>query len=407
MSHDNDRPRINRLVIRNYKSIGKCVTNLADLTVLVGRNGAGKSNFLDALEFVAEGLKTSLDYAIKSRGGIDVVRRRSTGHPHNFAIQLELTLPGRHSALYGFEIAAKEKGGFEVKREQLRVTDAQNVPVAFYHVERGEITRSLPRALPRPQIDRLFLVLASGFEEFRPCYDVLKSMGFYCLNPESMKELQSPDAGQLLDPDGRNLSSVIARISADDPHRFTRITEFLTTIVPSVASVERIPLGPKETLLFRQNVKGAKHPWRFYAASMSDGTLRALGALVAVSQLVDRKSPVRLVGIEEPETALHPAATGALMDALREATSSTQIVVTTHSPDLLDHVRLEDDCLLVVDQHEGESLISELDAASVAAVKQKLYSPGELLRMDQLQTNKTQIEENGQYRLFVEMDERK
>ncbi|HUY34804.1 MAG TPA: AAA family ATPase [Pirellulales bacterium] len=74
-------PFLSRVRIDNYKSIGKCDVALGSLTVLVGRNGSGKSNFLDALRFVVDGLQTSLDHAIKSRGGVDAVRRRSTGHP--------------------------------------------------------------------------------------------------------------------------------------------------------------------------------------------------------------------------------------------------------------------------------------------------------------------------------------
>jgi len=90
---DQATPFLQRVKIRNYKSIGSCNVTLQGLTVLLGRNGAGKSNFLDALRFVMEGLQTSLDHAIKSRGGLESVRRRSTGHPRNFAIELEMNLP--------------------------------------------------------------------------------------------------------------------------------------------------------------------------------------------------------------------------------------------------------------------------------------------------------------------------
>jgi predicted ATPase len=62
-------PFLRRVKIRNYKSIGKSDVELGRLNVLVGRNGSGKSNFLDALRFVVDGLQTSLDHAIKARGG--------------------------------------------------------------------------------------------------------------------------------------------------------------------------------------------------------------------------------------------------------------------------------------------------------------------------------------------------
>lgn len=74
---------------------------------------------------------------------------------------------------------------------------------------------------------------------------------------------------------------------------------------------------------------------------MSDGTLRALGVLVSLFQYSNGGgAPVRLVGIEEPETALHPAVAGLLLDALKEASGRIQAIVTSHSPDLLDNSEL-------------------------------------------------------------------
>src|SRR5437868_113332 len=117
-------PFIRKLVVRNFKSIATCDVSFSALTMLVGRNGSGKSNFLDAIHFVADGLQTSLDHAIKTRGGIEAVRRRSTGHPRNFAIRLDFTLPGYEFATYAFEIAARPNGGFAVKDERLEIASA-------------------------------------------------------------------------------------------------------------------------------------------------------------------------------------------------------------------------------------------------------------------------------------------
>jgi predicted ATPase len=381
-------PFIERVVIRNYKSIGRCSVDLGRLTVLIGRNGSGKSNFIDALHFVSDGLSTTLDHAIKARGGIQEVRRRSTGHPRNFSVELLVNLARGSRAVYGFEIGARQQGRFYVKDEHLRVVNVGQKTTAEYRLADGVLHKSHEDAMPPASSDRLYLVNAAGLPQYRELYDALSSMGFYNLNPETMKELQGPDAGELLRRDGSNIASVIARLGAN---KKLRIREYLTTVVPDITSVDRVALGPRETIEFKQRVKGAEHPWRFYAASMSDGTLRVLGALVAVTQLAERDNPVKLVGIEEPETALHPAAAGALMDSLREAAATTQVLVTSHSPDLLDHLDAETDTLLAVQSREGQTEIGPVDEASRQAIDEHLYSAGELLRMDQLQVDEADL----------------
>lgn len=378
-------PFLRRVRIRNYKSIASCDVKVGRLTILVGRNGSGKSNFLDALRFIADGLQTSLDHAIKSRGGIDAVRRRSTGHPNNFSIEVEINLPDWRVATYSFEIGAEPKGGFHVKHESLQVMRADGAIEQSYEHEDDNIASHTVEKMPPAVRDRLYLVTASGLTQFRAAYDALISMGFYNLNPEKMKDVQNPDAGQLLHRDGSNLASVVARITDDRQELKARITDYLRAIVPDIVDFERVAIGHHETLKFRQEVKGAKHPWQFYAASMSDGTLRALGILVAVMQLADRRESVRLVGIEEPETALHPAAASALMDSLRGATDHTQVLLTTHSPDLLDQFDPDRDNLLVVASNQGTTELGPADPASTEAIRNHLYSAGELLRMDQLQ----------------------
>jgi predicted ATPase len=399
-------PLLSRILVRNYKSIGACNIQLAPLTILVGRNGSGKSNLLDALRLVADGLQTSLDHAIKSRGGIDAVRRRSTRHPRNFAIKLEMNLKAWKTASYGFEIGSETGGGFFVKQEQVKILEPNGRTAAHFSVQEGSVASSSVQPMPPAAKDRLYLVHASGLPEFREVYDALLAMGFYNVNPEAMKELQGPDARELLRHDGSNIASVIARLKADEPRIVERIKNYLATIVPGIVDVYRVALGPRETLEFRQDVVGSQHPWKFYAASMSDGTLRALGTLVAVTQLASREQPVRLVGIEEPETALHPAAAGALMGSLREASVHTQVLVTSHSPDLLDEVDPEQDQLIAVQSTQGTTQLGPVDPASQELIRNHLYTAGELLRMDQLQVDAEDLERQKQMDLFGHSEDR-
>jgi predicted ATPase len=209
-------------------------------------------------------------------------------------------------------------------------------------------------------------------------------MGFYNLNPERIRDLQSPDMGDVLARDGSNLVSVLERLRAN-PEQFARIQEYLRIVVPGIQEVRPIAVGPKETLEFRQVVYGSPNPWRFFAQSMSDGTLRALGVLVALFQSTNgRFAPVPLIGIEEPEVALHPAASGALRSSLSEASQQLQVLVTSHSPDLLDDPELDPERLLAVISEDGITRIGVVSEGGRRMLRDQLYTAGELLRLDQL-----------------------
>ena len=173
----------------------------------------------------------------------------------------------------------------------------------------------------------------------------------------------------------------------------TRVVEFLSKVVPGITDVTVKQVGKKETLEFRQRVGSNETPWRFLAENMSDGTLRALGVLTALFQSPnggDRRVP--LVGIEEPEAAVHPGAAGVLRDGLIIASKTTQVIVTSHSPDLLDDKAVSDDWILGVASLNGETRIGPLDEAGRSVIRENLYTAGELLRQGQLTPDTAYIE---------------
>lgn len=176
---------------------------------------------------------------------------------------------------------------------------------------------------------------------------------------------------------------MIERLRRTDLPAKARIEEYLSHIVPGVKAIQRVGVANWETLEFQQEVQGAANPWSFQASSMSDGTLRALGVLVALfAGTGEVMSPV---GIEEPESALHPAASGLLLDAIRDASQRRQILVTSHSPDLLDSPSITVDELLAVRSVSGTTVVDRPDAAAQVALKESLFTAGELVRADQLQ----------------------
>jgi len=394
-----DSALITRVRLQNYKSIGRCDVKLGALTFLVGPNGAGKSNFIDSLRFVAEALRTTLEHALRDRGGIGEVRRRSAGHPNNFAVRLDFALEDTVGS-YFFRIGAKPRGAWEVQEESCRVRPTVfGGPPAHFRVESGNVKECSASTYPPSAPDRLYLLNASGLPEFRPLYDALSLMGFYNLNPDKIRELQSPDPGNILAGDGSNITSVYENLSRDHGAASQRVADYLSEVVPGVMGVDVKMLGPKQTLEFRQMVAGSKDPWRFLAANMSDGTLRAFGVLVALFQTANGNRAIRLVALEEPESALHPGAAGVLLDSLTEISQKTQVLVTSHSPDILDHPDISGD-ILAVQADSGSTELAPLDEAAHSALRDRLYTAGELLRAGQLKPDPAYLEKVRQVRLF-------
>src|SRR5260221_11827108 len=163
--------------------------------------------------------------------------------------------------------------------------------------------------MPPARADRLYLVNAAAWPAFGEAFDALRSMHFYQLNPAAMREIRRTESYEILRGDGANIASAVGRLEEWNQQDLARITEYLRVIVPDISRVQVISLGPSETLLFEQLTE-SRGEQTFYAASMSDGTLRALAILVAAHQRENDGTTLRLIGVEEPETALHPAAAG-------------------------------------------------------------------------------------------------
>jgi len=373
---------VTRLMLQNYKSIERCDLRLGPLTFLVGPNGSGKSNVLDSLRFTSDALNTSLDHAIRGRGGVGEVRRRSRGNPCDLGVRLDFRLPDGGSGHYSYRVGARENDGFRLTDEECVIRGAGGR--SAYRVRDGTLAETTALVVPPVVPDRLHLVVAAGLPEFAALYDLLSRMSFFNLTPDRIRDLQPPDSGELLARDGGNLASVLRRLAREDPAARERVEQFLSRVVPGVRTVESRSLGPKETVEFLEGAS-AESAFRFYAANMSDGTLRALGVLVALFHT----SRVPLVGIEEPEMALHPAAAGVLLDSLREASHRTQVVVTSHSPELLDAPGLDADSLLAVVAENGRTAVAAPDETGRSVLRDRLYTAGELLRMGQLLPDRT------------------
>jgi predicted ATPase len=409
----NKPPFLRRVRIRGYKSIAFCDVTLEPLTILVGRNASGKSNFLDALAFLSDCVKLGVPEAVQRRGNMQSLLCRSVeSNALTFEIETSFTAGATHSeheARYRLNIPAVHVADVLTHGEPEEWVTIKELPTGWQgslaclgpppkelRVFSGPIEpgTNLPPTDTRPWSiasgQLMFNYLAqSPYIEWADC---LRRMTFYNFIPEAMRPLQRPNPGQLLDQHGQNLASVLAGTRQYDDWAFKRVGSYLSAVVPGVERFDVVRYGDYETVHFWLGSNGPDRKLDFDASSLSDGTLRVLAALTAAFQsLLTWRCPT-VVGIEEPETALHPAAMRALVAALDEATLRTQILLTTHSPDLLDAAEIKPANVRVVQMIDGQTVIGLVDEASVSIVRDHLSTLGGLERERQLEPDPDDLE---------------
>ncbi len=384
-------PRIKSVEISNFKSLADVRVDLEPLTVLVGTNGSGKSNFVDALAFVQECLADSVEGALNRRGGWMHVMNRagdlmSGPTPPGIRFSLIMDLPPDITAEYTFEIdtwVEHLSRPFSIAYESCLLQDSGGGKSEF-QVGRGQFTTSIPGIKPHISADNLALRIVSGVEEFEPLWEFLYSMRFYDIDPGKLRELQSPDAGMFLKRDGSNAASVLERMRRrsseiwEEPPVVQLLTKFLSEACPGIHGVATRSVRNKETLSFYQDI-GLEEPEDFDALDMSNGTLRILGLLLSVLQ-----PRPKVVGIEEPEASVHPALLEMIMEVLMGASNEKQVLITTHSPEVLDQKELKDSQIRMVYLKKGQTVIAPLSVSTREVLRERLYLPGELLKMNEI-----------------------
>jgi predicted ATPase len=369
-------PVIRNLTIQGFRSVARERIELDNLTFLVGRNGTGKSNIVDAFALLGEAMTRPLPNLISSRGGIATVFHKSpgAGYPLDFGLEVEFgSASGEvRRGTYGFLTRATSERHFDVRREKFW-TDA----VSFDR--QGGLSLSGPFIdhLPQPHTapDSLLLPVLSGVESYAPAIRALSAISAYDINPGRLREPAAPDNGWALLPDGRNAASVLQEIHSSSPDDYEAISDFLSVALPYSIEVRSVPHSPSR-LALEMIQTSERGQITLEALSASEGTLRLLGLLLAVFQPT---TPSVLL-FEEPEATIHPDAFGIVLDLLKHAARSTQVIVTTHSPELLDAKWIEDRHLRVVHWEEGATWVSPIAAGARQALQDHLMGAGELLR---------------------------
>jgi predicted ATPase len=383
-------PVIRRLIVQGFRSIRSEVVDFDNPTFLVGRNGSGKSNLVDALAFLGEAMTMPLTEVFSRRGGGRVVCHGSSvlSHPGDYRrIRLRVVLGAIGDeiagARYAIEVAAMgaDRSSYAVQREQCVIEDAEGRRNWFDRDTGRERFESNADGIhPRLILDHLALPLIGGDERFASVFRALEGIRAYSIDPDRMRESQVPDSGRTLRGDGSNAASVLRQLAANDPDDIRRICEILGAIVPTIERIDVRDYGSKLGLEFTQRWADGPGSLTLEASGMSDGTLRALGLMASIYQ----RSTPSLMAIEEPEATIHPGALGIVLDVLRHASKRTQVLVTTHSPEVLDTDWLEDRHIRIVTWQDGATRVAPLDAGSREALRQHLMTAGELLRSNAL-----------------------
>lgn len=371
---------IEEVRLKNYRAFEDARLPLAPLTVLIGRNGAGKSTVLDVLEFFREALSDSLVNALERRGGLTGLCRRSVPGPELPHIELAVVLRVGSTSpirvLYGVVLGWDANGILKVLKELLY--DETRQLNAFDRQEGNVTFKGLTPLVPS---DGLLLPHISSQDPlFRVVLQTLKGIGAYSISPEAMRREPDISSVSRLEHNGSNIADILKSLAAF-PDVLKWIQAYLVGITPGIVDVEIVPDGRRRRLRFRQRITG-QHIAAYDVHQISDGTLRGLGMLVALRQ---QPAP-GLICLDEPEDSMHPLALAALVSAAEESSERFPVLLTSHNTDLLDKQMIHGDAVRVIEWEDGISRIYPLREPVLARLNKPntIESVGRLMRVNAL-----------------------
>jgi predicted ATPase len=371
---------ITKLSVRNYRSIGERVDlDLGRLTALVGPNGAGKSNLADALRLVADALRMPLATALAERGGVGAVLH--AGADPTRGIELRVDVENEHGAGWWTVTIVPENGhgGFRVEREEAEWRPGTKESVVRFRRTPAGWEGPLGWVPKQMFPAELALPVYGAHGALPHLAGELRSMAVYAIFPNTLRAPQAPNPSQPMTSGGENWASTLAAL--DRSVWGAELLAALGRLVGDIDDYEVADVGGRYLIpRFRHRLAGdpARSAW-LAAAQESDGTLRLASILTALFQ---QPSPA-LLGFEEPELAIHPGALPVLYDFLAEGSVRSQILLTTHSPDLLDLLARDD--VRVVERRGGATTVARVEPRQRELVRKRLLSASEILHAEGLQ----------------------
>lgn len=411
---------ITQLAVENYKSLRSISLAPSTLSVVVGANAAGKSNLADFIDFVSEVYQHGLEVAVARKGGFENVahrkERRSTG-------AVEVRLVAQYNFEPGFTRPTQKPAQVIAKHEYSFRTHGSSIRAEF-HVERellefhASVGQTLHRILTIRRDEQSVTIDASSSKELRKVADteeltidpgevkflvdyarrlmsptelIVNGVGrvipivngfshalgrirVFQITPAISREFGVPTPGPELDRSGHNLPAVVDLLQKKHQEQWLSIMEGMNRILPELTSID-VTYSSSRTLGLQFHERGVGRPWN--VAEMSDGTMQTLALLVA---LFDPRSSG--IVLEEPENSIHPWIIRTLLSACSQAAKTKQILITTHSPIVMNAVTPEQ--VIVMWRKNGASMARPLTSLDPAF--KGLWEAGAVPTFDYLDT---------------------
>lgn len=357
---------IEKITIKGYKSIRSLEDfQMRPMNILIGSNGAGKSNFIDYFRLLHELVEQRLQFTINEKGGAD--KHLFLGPKVTNELISEIFF-GRNG--YEFELKATVDDQFIFNNEQTFFDgDYADVRSSFGS---GHFESKLKDAQydgPKKQIARYV-------------YSAISSWTIYHFHDTSdtatIRRQWTVRDNEKLRPDAANLASFLWMLKQEHESVYEMIRETVQLVTPFFSDFLLRPRknNGDEVILLEWRQKNSDYP--FHPSQLSDGTLRFMALATALLQ----PNPPATILLDEPELGLHPYALNILAGLIKQAAAKgrsrtgTQLIISTQSADLVDSFLPED--IIVVDRQAGESRFRRLSADELGDWLVNEYSLGEL-----------------------------
>ena len=380
---DMDVPRIESLRVENYRALRRVeFDKLTPMTVLLGPNGSGKSTVFDVFNFLSECFQFGLRHAWDRRGRGKELKTRGSSGPIVFDLKYR---EHRDMPVITYHLAIDEGNkGPEVVEEWLQWRrGTRGRPFRFLEFARGEGSavsgempdeddKRVPQKLRSP--DLIAVSTLGQFSDHPRVAALPEFITDWYVSYLSIDQTRSqPEAGpqERLSKGGENLPNVIQYLKEQHPDRLEKIFEVLRQRIPRLERVEAEPMPDGRLLL---QIKDAPFEQPVLSRFASDGTMKLLAYLTV---LYDPEPP-RFIGIEEPENFLHPKLLPELAEECRAAAERSQLLITSHSPFLLNAMRPEEVRILYRDEQGYTQAVRAIDIQGISEFMREGASLGYL-----------------------------